>query len=136
MTVFLKSRLFPQPVRADIAFANQALSNAEWKAATVLAGAAAEALLHWAITRKKPSDVEGARAAVNSSASKNLDVWNLDVYIKVAKHLALIEDETGKQADLAREFRNLIRPGRAARLAVVSKKVVQSIRQGSLLERV
>jgi hypothetical protein len=108
-----------ESIRGDIAFANQAFNGGEWKAATVLAGAAAEALLHWAITRKKPSDVEGARAAVNSSASKNLDVWNLDVYIKVAKHLALIEDETGKQADLAREFRNLIHPGRAARLAKV-----------------
>jgi len=116
---FIKDAPLRESIRADIAFANQALSNAEWKAATVLAGAAAEALLHWAITRKKASEVEGARAAVNSPASKNPDAWNLDGYIKVAKHLALIEDETEKQANLAREFRNLIHPGRSARLAKV-----------------
>jgi hypothetical protein len=40
-------------IRADIAFTNQAFSGGEWKAATVLAGAAAEALLRWAITEKK-----------------------------------------------------------------------------------
>ena len=43
----------------------------------------------------------------------------LDLYIKVARHLALIEDDTEKQADLARGFRNLIHPGRSARLAKV-----------------
>ena len=116
---FIKDAPLRESIRADIAFVNQALRNAEWKAATVLAGAAAEALLHWAITRKKASEVEGARAAVNSPASKNPDAWNLDGYIKVAKHLALIEDETEKQANLAREFRNLIHPGRSARLAKV-----------------
>jgi hypothetical protein len=89
-----------------------------WKAATVLAGAAAEALLLWAIIeRKSASDTGAAHAAVIPSAPSDPNRWDLDGYIKVAKALGLIEDETAKQADLAREFRNLIHPGRSARLA-------------------
>ena len=116
---FIKDAQLRESIRGDIAFANQAFSGGEWKAATVLAGAAAEALLRWAITAKKPSEVERARVAVSSSKSKSPDDWGLDGYIKVAKHLALIEDETKRQTDLAREFRNLIHPGRSAHLAKV-----------------
>jgi hypothetical protein len=91
-----------------------------WKAATVLAGAAAEALLLWAITEKKtPAEIEATRAAVISRASRDPNDWVLDGYIKVARTLALIEDETEKQADLARVFRNFIHPGRSARLGKV-----------------
>jgi hypothetical protein len=105
-------------IRNDINAANVALIDGLWKAATVLAGAAAEALLLWAITDKKSApDIENARAAVIPSASRDPSGWILDGYIKVAKALVLIEDETAKQADLAREFRNLIHPGRSARLA-------------------
>jgi hypothetical protein len=105
-------------IRNDISAAYRALHDGLWKAATVLAGAAAEALLLWAITYKKSApDIENARAAVIPSASKDPNGWILDGYTKVARALGLIEDETAKQADLAREFRNLIHPGRSARLA-------------------
>jgi len=105
-------------IRNDISAANRGLVDGLWKAATVLAGAAGEALLLWAIIeRKSTSDIEKARIAVIPSAPKDPNSWVLDGYIKVAKALGLIEDETAKQADLAREFRNLIHPGRSARLA-------------------
>jgi hypothetical protein len=91
-----------------------------WKAATILAGAAAEALLLWAITEKKTTtEVDTARQAVNPSAHQDPNRWDLDGYIKVARTLALIEDETKKQVDLARAFRNFIHPGRSARLGKV-----------------
>ena len=83
----------------------------------MLAGAAGEALLLWAIEKKSPSDTGAAHAAVIPSAPSDPNRWDLDGYIKVAKALGLIEAETAKQADLAREFRNLIHPGRSARLA-------------------
>ena len=106
-------------IRNDISAANRALHDGLWKAATVLAGGATEALLLWAIAEKKStSDIENARIAV-APLAKDPNSWGLDGYIKVARHLALIEDETVKQANLAREFRNLIHPGRAARLAKV-----------------
>lgn len=107
-------------IRNDISAASRALSDGLWKAATVLAGAAAEAFLHWAITeRKSAPDVEAARVAVIPSEAKDPDRWGLSAYIKVSKHLRLIDAETEKAADLAREFRNYIHPGRAARLAKV-----------------
>jgi hypothetical protein len=87
--------------------------------ATVLAGAAAEALLRWAITeRKSPTEVEAARVAVIPAArSTDPDHWDLNGYMEVTEKLGLIDGETAKQADLVREFRNLIHPGRSARLA-------------------
>ena len=40
-------------LRIDIGAVNKALSNCEWKAATVLAGSAIEALLLWCITNRR-----------------------------------------------------------------------------------
>ena len=81
-------------IRNDISAANRALHDGLWKAATVLAGGATEALLLWAIAEKKStSDIENARIAV-APLAKDPNSWGLDGYIKVARHLALIEDET------------------------------------------
>jgi hypothetical protein len=114
---FIQDADLRDSLRNDISAANRALHDGLWKAATVLAGAATEALLLWAITNKKASaDIQKARAAVIPSASPDPNKWALDGYIKVARALALIEEETVKQADLARDFRNLIHPGRSARL--------------------
>jgi hypothetical protein len=107
-------------IRNDVSAANRALHDGLWKAATVLAGAAAEALLLWAITEKKSNpDIENARIAVIPSASADPNNWVLDGYIKVARTLGLIEAETEKQVDLARWCRDLIHPGRSTRLAKV-----------------
>jgi hypothetical protein len=117
---FITDDQLRQSIRGDIAFANQALSGGEWKAATVLAGAAAEALLLWVITqRTSKSEVEKARTALNPAPRKDPNTWDLDQYLKVARTLELIEVETEKQGDLARKFRNFIHPGRSARLAKV-----------------
>jgi hypothetical protein len=118
--LFIKDPQLRESIRGDIAFATQAFSGGEWKAATVLAGAAAEALLLWAITqRKSRSEVENARVALFPKESKDPNKWDLDKYIKVARETALIEHETATQATLAKDFRNLIHPGRSARLAKV-----------------
>jgi hypothetical protein len=116
--IFISDVDLRESIRNDISTANQAYVDGLWKAATVLAGSAAEALLLWAITEKKSSpDVETARAAITPSPTENPDRWNLGDYIKVAEQLRLVNATTAKQADLAREFRNLIHPGRANRLA-------------------
>ena len=107
-------------IRNDVSAANRALHDGLWKASTVLAGATAEALLRWAITEKTlEPEVERARAAVIPKAHNDPNRWDLDGYTKVARFLGLIDGETEKQADLAREFRNLIHPGRSTRLAKV-----------------
>ena len=118
--LFISDVSLRENIRADISAANRALVDGLWKAATVLAGAAAEASLRWAITvTRSDADVSAARAAVIPKASADPDRWDLDGYIKVAERLGLVQAETAKQADLAREFRNLIHPGRAARLGKV-----------------
>jgi hypothetical protein len=50
--LFVPDQPLRESIRADIAFANHAFNGAESKAAMVLAGSAAEALLRWAITAK------------------------------------------------------------------------------------
>jgi hypothetical protein len=75
--------------------------------------------LLWAITEKADPEIEKARAAAIPKASKDPHDWGLHGYIKVARALALIEEETQKQADLERDFRNPIHPGRSARLEKV-----------------
>jgi len=117
---FIADAQLRESIRADIAFANQAFSGGEWKAATVLAGAAAEALLLWAITAKKTeAELGAARLTAIPKASSDPNAWGLDGYIKVARALHLIKDNTAKLAALAKDFRNLIHPGRSARLKEV-----------------
>jgi hypothetical protein len=108
-------------IRIDISAANRALHDGLWKASTVLAGAAAEALLLWAITAKKTTaEVKAAaRSAAIPNPSSDPNNWRLDAYIKIARALDLIKDNTATLADLAKDFRNLIHPGRSARLKEV-----------------
>ena len=42
--------------------------------------------------------------------------WHLHEYVEVAAHLGILRADTASQVRLAREFRNLIHPGRSARL--------------------
>src|SRR5262249_44216935 len=56
LLVFIADRDLRDSILLDIRAADDALSNREWKAATVLAGAAIEALLHWHLEQvPKPS---------------------------------------------------------------------------------
>jgi len=107
---FIADGVLRDSVRLDISTATSALHNGEWKAATVLAGAAAEALLLWAVT-KSPG--------LSSLAQKPQgppEKWHLGDYIAVAMSLNLIKNNTKELANLAKDFRNLIHPGRAQRL--------------------
>jgi hypothetical protein len=105
--------------------ARLALANGEWKAATVLAGSVVEALLLWALHQALAED---CRRAITSAVAKGtlshrppgeLERWDLSEYIAVAEELTTIDVDTATQARLAKNFRNLIHPGRAQRLAQV-----------------
>ncbi|HYD50450.1 MAG TPA: hypothetical protein VEB21_18995 [Terriglobales bacterium] len=115
---FIADDTLRQVLRSDIAAVDRALANAEWKAATVLAGSVIEALLLWAIQQKTPPEISAAAArATNAPKAKGDPVgWHLHEYIEVAAELDLIKPDTAKQARLAKDFRNLIHPGRAQRL--------------------
>jgi hypothetical protein len=121
---FVKDAALRESIRRDLGAANRALQNAEWKAATVLAGAAIEALLLWRLQEPSPG-IPAAEAAALTLASSNkmkkpdkdMVRWDLDQFIKVAENLQLLKPDTSNAAQLAKNFRNLIHPGRAFRLA-------------------
>ncbi len=119
--LFIRDDKLRENIRSDVGAANRALMNSEWKAATVLAGATIEALLHWKL-QQPPIDakIQGALLAVRlGGLGTDLDdrKWNLGHFIKVAFHLQLIKEDTAAEAKLAQDFRNLIHPVASARLA-------------------
>jgi hypothetical protein len=109
-------------LRNDVGAINRALANGEWKAATVLSGSAIEALLLWALEQRPPSDIATAIAALTTSGeltrqpNANLERWDLHEFTEVAAKLEIIKADAAIETRLAREFRNLIHPGRAQRL--------------------
>ena len=110
---FIADSVLRDNIRLDISTATSALHNGEWKAATVLAGAAAEALLLWAVTNAP------GLSTLAQKPKGSPEEWGLGDYIKVATSLNLIEDNTKDLAILAKNFRNLIHPGRTQRFGEV-----------------
>lgn len=111
---------FRDSLLVDLETTRSALRNGEWKAATVLSGSLVEALLVWAILMK-PADIPAACSAAVSAGrlqksppADPLD-WKLFQMVWVAEQLGLIETGTAVQADLARDFRNLIHPAKTIR---------------------
>lgn len=110
---FISDRQLADSIRQDIASATDALHRNDFKAATVLSGSAMEALLLWKIL-----DVGiNAPIAGMKGAKPTPEEWTLEHYITAAELKGLIKPDTAKQARLAQNFRNLIHPGRTARLA-------------------
>jgi len=118
---FVADPALRESIRQDIATANSALHNGEWKAATVLGGAVIEALLLWAIQQEKASDVSSAFTRLQTARKigpkikRQPEQWALDTIKQVARELQLIGDATEKLVALAQGFRNLIHPGKAIR---------------------
>lgn len=103
----------------DIGGVERAVQSSEWKAATVLAGSVIEALLLWALSQ----NTSAALTAANAPKGKNdLGRWDLVDLIKVAHELKLISDHTATQADLARNYRNLIHPAVAERRKMIADR--------------
>jgi hypothetical protein len=97
--VFIPDNALRDSIRQDISTATSALHNGEWKAATVLAGAAAEALLLWAVTNA---------ASLTNFAQKpkgSPKDWGLGNLIAAANALTLIKPNTSQQTTLAQNFR-------------------------------
>jgi hypothetical protein len=111
--LFIKDAALRESIRQDLGAATRALNNAEWKAATVLAGAAIEALLHWRLQESLPGAVVvdnavGALTGTKKRPFSQIDYWDLDQFIEVAADLKLIKPDTFTAAKLAQNFRNLV----------------------------
>jgi hypothetical protein len=77
----------------------------EWMGATVLAGAALEALLLWALKQR----------SLGEAPKRSLDELHLADLIRYAAANNVIDDAGERQASLAKDARNLVHPGRALR---------------------
>jgi hypothetical protein len=110
---FLPDAPFRESLRTDISAANSALMDHEYKAATVLAGSVVEALLLWGLDKVGESSV---RATARGVPKTTLNEWHLGDMIDPAYACQLISNDTKIQTKLAQNFRNLIHPGRQARL--------------------
>jgi hypothetical protein len=119
---FINNLELRNSIRLDISAANRDLVNHEYKGATVLAGSATEALLLWGIQETEKTKAGAIRAAVSVLVSagtitkpKHADPvqWNFIELIEVARQVKQIGDHAAAQG---KDFRNLIHPGRAARL--------------------
>lgn len=116
---FIKDLAAAEVLRNDMAAIERAIQNGEWKAATVLAGSVIEALLLWAVSQ----DAKKALAAPSAPKGKaDVNEWNLVDLIKVAHELGFIGNDTQKQADLTRGYRNLIHPAVAERKKMVADR--------------
>lgn len=127
---FIPDDNFRESLRVDISAANRALANAEWKAATVLAGSVVETLLLWALQQRPSTAIRTAVTSLVTAKTLNKDpgthleasTWDLHSYIEVAFKLDIIKSSTRDQARLAKDFRNLIHPGRTVRLGQVCNR--------------
>jgi len=118
---FIGDEPYRNQLRTDISAAYSAERNGEWKAATVLGGSIVEALLLWALQQENAQLVSAAATAAQQGGMQitpadPLERWNLNQYIEVALRMDVIGANTATQAQLTKDFRNLIHPGRAVRL--------------------
>jgi hypothetical protein len=116
---FIDDAILRRNLRRDLSSADDALNNGEWKAATVLAGSLVESLLLWAIGQHSNAQIGNA---INIAAgltrkpdASKLENWDLSQYIEIAFALNIISESMAAQARLAKDFRNLIHPGREKR---------------------
>jgi hypothetical protein len=113
---FIADAALRENLRLDISATNSALINGEWKAATVLAGSVVEALLLWVLQQQPQPNILASPTVVKLKLHSNLEKWDLAHYVEVAAELDVIGADTATQCRLAKDFRNLIHPGRAQRL--------------------
>jgi hypothetical protein len=110
---FIHDSKLRDSIRMDMSCGADALHRGDFKSATVLAGAAIEALLLWRIV---DAGINAPPDGVLKRRAGHPDEWTLGEYILVAKHEGFIKENTVKQVELAQGFRNLIHPGRSRRL--------------------
>ncbi len=111
--LFINDDALRESIRIDVSTAEQAFKNGEWKASTILAGSAIEALLLWKL---KQEDMNILKAKITFANVAELEKWNLHTLLEASKVMGIIGDQTCTQTALAKDFRNLIHPGRALRL--------------------
>jgi hypothetical protein len=130
---FLADTELANSIATDISSSEAAIANGMYKNACVMSGAALEALLLWTIQHASAEDRDQAygRAQTRRTQTGRASLarpdrdplrWTLEQYIEIARALPSIADQAADAALLAKDFRNLIHPGRAARLGTTATR--------------
>ncbi len=83
----------------------------------MISGSILEALLlNEIINYANQTEVDALKPELGRDSNKEPEDWFLGSYITVAGKLEIIEEDSQKSAELTKDFRNLIHPGRAIRL--------------------
>ncbi|MBI2159628.1 MAG: hypothetical protein HYU25_04420 [Candidatus Rokubacteria bacterium] len=114
---FVDDDEYRRRLREDIAGAESSFEDGQFKASTVLAGSVVEALVLFQIQRRPNRDVDAAIGELKLVA-KALEERALGDLLRIARSLRLFSDEALRAAELAKDFRNLIHPGREQRKAL------------------
>lgn len=121
---FVADESLRDSLRLDLTRARRAAEREDFKSATVLSGSVIEALLLERLLSVSRQAIESAHAAWKSrskrpsdpKASKTLGLdltaWTLHELASIASNAGVITDSTASAVDVARDFRNLIHPGR------------------------
>lgn len=115
---FVADQTLRDSLAADILSVDSLVDSGAWKAATVLAGSVAEALLLDALLQTE-SEALNAGANLKKPPRRDIREWHLFELIEVARALQIVDESTASQCALAKDFRNFIHPGRSLRLAQV-----------------
>lgn len=102
---FISDPAYRGKLRLELASVEELMNARQWKAAMVMAGSLMEALLCDQVLER----------VTDPSKREQILRWHLPEYIRSAHEHGLITDRTKKQANLAREVRNLIHPGKELR---------------------
>lgn len=108
---FIDDPEYRQRLREDVASAESSFEDGQFKASTVLAGGVIEALILFEL-QGRSEDIQDP-----TLGPKRLDERTLGELLKIARSLNLFSDEALRAAELAKDFRNLIHPGRELRKA-------------------
>lgn len=110
--LFISDADLRDSIRMDISSAEQSFRNGAWKASTVLAGSAIEALLLWRLKQEDPINLK-KKATIDASQLDRMDLHHI---IDASKTMSIIKLNTVTLTLLTKGFRNLIHPGRSIRL--------------------
>lgn len=119
--LFVGDESYRNQLRIDLADIEALSRGKQWKAATVMAGSLAEALLCDQVSRVPEAQRESAVKSLIGSGEfdgappQDFLRWNLNQYCHVCAHLGLIKKNTKTLLLEAKNFRNLVHPGRQLR---------------------
>jgi hypothetical protein len=136
---FIDDAAFRRTLSIDQAAAHRALSNGEWKAATVIAGSVIEALCLWRIRREPAGTardtarrLQGEGVLGRRAIPDDVLSWHAPELIEVAFTLGFIEQDTLHVARTTKDYRNLIHPGRELRTGQECTEGVAHVAVGAM----